>query len=137
MALNIKMDVKGFEQLRQNVSQFQKEFDEEMLKAVISGAEIVAEDAKRRVHVRTGKLRDSIGVKVYKAKPGYVNVDAGYIHTKDFGPREDRYFVYYELGTSRQKPFHPLRTAKNSTRNQVKAAIQRPMAEFLKRVNKI
>lgn len=128
-----QVTIQGFDELRQNLKKFQDRFDQEMEKGVLKGAEVVVADAKRRVTVVSGKLKGSLAAKIYRKSNGYVNADAGYLNTEGFGnASKGRYFIYYELGTSRQKARAPLRKAVRAVRNQVKVEIQKPLEAILR-----
>ena len=131
---NVKVEDKQFEDLRKNIEAgLMPKFEKEMENGVASGALIVAKATRDKIHNITYKLSSSIGVKKFISKPGYVNVDSGYIKTDKFGPDKDRYFVYEEIGSSHQEPKHPLRDAKNENKNQVKKAVQEPLERFLRK----
>lgn len=80
--------------------------DERVNLAVKAGAEAIAENAKNRVHVRTGALRDSIAVN--EASDGVYYVVAG-----------ELYGIFEEFGTS-DTPSHPfLVPAAEETKDEI------------------
>ena len=103
-----------------------------MEKGATEGGLIIAKATRDKIHNITYKLSSSIGVKKFASRPGYVNVDTGYIKTDKFGPDKDRYFFYEEIGSSRQEPKHPLRDAKNENKSAVKQEVQSRLEKFLK-----
>jgi len=129
---NVKVEEKQFEVLRKSAEKFGAEFDKEMEKGATEGGLIIAKATRDKIHNITYKLSSSIGVKKFASRPGYVNVDTGYIKTDKFGPDKDRYFVYEEIGSSRQEPKHPLRDAKNENKSAVKQEVQSRLEKFLK-----
>lgn len=84
--------------------------------AVTAGAEIVAEEARSRARVRTGKLRDSIGTGDIRR--------FGYRTVVPVGPGKEAFYgIFVEKGTSKQAAHPFLRPALRTKKEQVKATV--------------
>lgn len=94
-------------------------------RALKNGADIVAADAKRRVPVKTGKLRDSIQVKGNRSGTSYkISADAenkGYKYGKtvEYNPKIDKPFLHPALNAHRQQIREDI---KNAARQAIKGS---------------
>jgi hypothetical protein len=134
---NLVVDEKSYELLKQNIDLFDKKTLVSLEKGVAAGALIIANDIKNDIRSRakeqTGKLESSIGVQKFSSRPGYVSYDAGYVNTdpKIWSIREDRYFVYWEIGSSRQEPRHSATRAKRKLKGEVMKTVEESIFEML------
>lgn len=97
--------------------------------AAKGGAEIVLAEAKRRVPVDTGRLRDSLILK--KSKIKNAKVRGVYTVSKKRGVE---YFAPVELGTSKMKARPFLRPAVDENKREIAKAINN---EVLKAIGRI
>lgn len=61
MVDSIKIEVKGLSELQNRFGKLSKELSDIVEEATRSGADVVTQNAKMKVHVITGRLKESIG----------------------------------------------------------------------------
>lgn len=127
--------VRGFDRLDRKLAQFSSGLSEDVvLQALKSGAQIIADEAKRLAPVDTGLLRDSIEVSdkrdhllyARQGDKGSLSVLVGPVGSTDDGPV--RYARFVEFGTRRHEgqPFmRPAIAAKRDEAGRVTAEILR------------
>lgn len=128
----MRISIDGFESLRRGIDGFDDKLRQVLRETAKEGAEIVAEAARERVPVKTGKLKSSIGTKEFRQIENGAVFDAGYVNTDQFGDK-NRYFVWHEMGSSHEKPKRPLRKAKNSktVRLRVRALFEQKLSQVI------
>lgn len=97
--------------------------------AARAGADIVLADAKRRVPVDTGKLRDSLILK--KSRTRKPNIKCEYYVTKKSGAE---HFVPVELGTSKMKAQPFLRPAIDENKQSIAKTVNDNMLKAIGRI---
>jgi hypothetical protein len=138
--VNVKVDDRDFDQLQKNLNNnVLPGFDEAMKRGLMKGAGIIVDltkaDISSTAKHQTGQLESAVGAKVFSSKPGYINIDAGYINTDAaiWGTRVDRYFVYWEIGSSQQKPRHSALKAKNKAKKEINEAAVAELMPYLRK----
>lgn len=127
--------VTGFDRLDRKLAQFSSGLGDDVVrKALRSGAQLIADEAKRLAPVDTGLLRDSIAVsderdhRLYarQGENGTLSVFVGPIGSTDDGPV--RYARFVEFGTRRHEgqPFmRPAIAAKRDDAGRLTAELLR------------
>lgn len=121
------MGVSGFEELDRALRRTDAAVGGQALTtAVTKGAEIIVAAAKAKAPRKTGKLAESISLKVGKVSASGV--------TAKVGPKGVHYALYVELGTKKltAKPF--MRPALYGNRTAATDAIGKSLWAFIRRV---
>lgn len=113
-----KLTVKlmGEKKLLEKLRQLGEAAADALEEAAEAGADIVLEDAKARVPVRTGTLKESLTKETTEKTAGRAVVSVG-------PGKEGFYGRFVELGTSKTAPRPFLRPALDKNRRGVKAAV--------------
>ena len=97
--------------------------------AAKAGADLVLDDAKRRVPVDTGKLKASLILK--KSKTKNPNIKSEYYVTKESGAE---HFAPVELGTSKMKAQPFLRPAVDENKDQIAQTVNDVLLQAIGRI---
>lgn len=123
----IKTEIQGARELDKLLGQLPKKMGFTALRgAVRAGAKIIMEDAKARVSVDTGDLRDSIRIQKVRARGTSVTFVVG-------AEKKEFYGQFIEFGTSKQSARPWLRPAFDT---RVKEALDKIGDELGKRVER-
>lgn len=125
--------IDGAEELAEMFQEMQDVAKEILDEASKKGAEFVLEDAKRRVPVRTGKLKNSLDIKLEKSRK--VTKKAYQVYSKGVSKSGIRYAFAVERGTSKTRPQPFLRPALDENVVEVKRIISEEIVKGLERVN--
>ena len=135
----VRMDVSGIEQLNKNILALEKQMATKLGEAVLAGAEIIRDDARQRAPRDTGELAAGIVAAVTwdkKAPVAYAaammdkNKNDKFVKISKNGKRY-YYPASIEYGHPRAaaRPF--MRPAMDANKRQVKAVIQKQIAEVV------
>lgn len=124
MADGFKIEIKGVKELQSKFKNIGDELQKALSEAVSAGAVVVERDAKIRVPVLTGNLRNSIREFKKNESPGRVESQVG--TDVEYGPA-------VEFGTSRRAPKPYLRPAIDENRTQIQAAFDAKIKQVLGR----
>jgi HK97 gp10 family phage protein len=115
--------IRGMEELQRKLRKLGADVSAEMGNALAAGAEIVKNDARMRVPVRTGNLRDSIDME---------QVSSNEIHV---GPgKEGWYGQFIELGKKGYAAHPFMRPAIDERRSKVVKAVKDRLKKAIARV---
>jgi HK97 gp10 family phage protein len=123
----VTVQLEGFAELAERLKNLPDDVrDKTVRAAVTSGAKTIRDEAKRRVPVRTGTLRDSIAVRADRKKPDEIRVKVR-LRSKGFHGR------FLEFGTvkMRARPF--VRPAFDAKRDDVLETIKDALVKRLRR----
>lgn len=125
----LKTYIEGMDEVIKLVAELGDAAAEALDKASKAGADMVISDAKRRVPVDTGKLRDSLVLKKSRVKK--VKVKSEYYVTKKSGAE---HFAPVELGTSKMKAQPFLRPAIDENKNSIAKKVNEEMLKAIGRI---
>lgn len=125
----LKTHVEGMDEVIKLVAELGDAAAEVLDKASKAGGDIVLSEAKKRVPVDTGMLRDSLILK--KSKTKKPNIKSEYYVTKTSGAK---HFVPVELGTSKMKAQPFLRPAIDENKRNIAKTVNDAVLKAIGRV---
>ena len=125
----LKTYIEGMDEVIKLVAELGDAAADALDKASKAGADMVLSEAKQRVPVDTGKLRDSLVLKKSRVKK--VKVKSEYYVTKKSGAE---HFAPVELGTSKMKAQPFLRSAIDENKNSIAKKVNEEMLKAIGRI---
>ncbi len=121
----IDFKLKGVEELFSNLRAIERDIANQLESIIKKAAEIIVDEAKKRVPVDTGKLRNSLTVKTLEVKKDQLVIGVG-PEGKDV-----YYWFFVEFGSANAEAQPYLRPAFENKKNAVKKEISREIKRLL------
>lgn len=121
----IYANVKGAKELAKELKQMGEDAKSVLSKAAMAGGNIALEDARKNCPVDTGKLRDSLNIKVSKESETKATITIDY-------DRSLKYGTFVELGARGREPKPFLRNAVDNNEQLINQAVVDTVRKELK-----